>query len=94
MRRWPLRRHPSFAAAAASAFCLFLAGCARAPAFNVLGSFFPGWIACIVFGILITVLVHLLLQRAGIERNLKALPVLYLCSALIFGSILWLLVFE
>jgi len=71
-----------------------LSGCARAPAFNILGSFFPGWIACIVFGILLTVLVHVILQRADLERNLKALPLLYLCSALIFSSILWLLLFE
>ncbi len=73
---------------------MFLAGCSRAPAFNVLGSFFPGWIACIASGIVLTVILHFVLRRAGIERQLKALPLLYLCSALIFGSVLWLLLFE
>lgn len=71
-----------------------LSGCARAPAFNILGSFFPGWIACIAVGILLTVLVRLALQRFDFERQLKVLPLLYLSLAILFGSLLWLLFFE
>jgi hypothetical protein len=73
---------------------VLLAGCSHAPAFNVLGSFFPGWIACIAAGILLTLLLHWALRRAGLERDLRALPVVYLCSTLIFSSLLWLLLFE
>ena len=73
---------------------LMTAGCRRAPAFNVLGSFFPGWIACIVFGVLMAVLVRAVMARLEWERYLKALPLVYLSVVLIFACLLWLVVFE
>jgi len=73
---------------------VFLCGCGRAPAFSILGSFFPGWIACILVGILLTVLVRWGLSRLDIERDLKALPLVYLSLSLFFACTLWLLFFE
>lgn len=81
------------ALAVASAGCA-LSGCARAPAFNVLGSFFPGWIACAAVGILLSTAVHFALQRFDLERHIRLLPILYLSLATLFSSLLWLLFFE
>lgn len=92
MRRWLQARLPVVVLSAAALD--LLSGCARAPAFNILGSFFPGWIACIALGILLTVVVRFVLQRLNIERQLIFLPLVYTSLAILFGSLLWLLFFE
>lgn len=71
-----------------------LGGCRRAPAFNVLGSFFPGWILCIVAGIVVTILIRAVLYRTGVERNLKLLPLVYTSLSVAIACIFWLLFFE
>ena len=77
-----------------AAVAVALSGCGRAPAFNILGSFFPGWIACTCAGILLTVAIRLLLARMDLERRVRALPLLYLSLSLLFACTLWLLFFE
>ena len=34
---------------------LLLTGCQQAPAFNVLGSYFPAWLFCLCMGMVLTV---------------------------------------
>ena len=45
-----------------SALLLFT-GCGRAPSFDILGSFFPAWLVCLVVAILLTVVSRMLLNR-------------------------------
>ena len=45
-----MKRRENYGLAAAS---LSLAGCARAPAFDVIGSFFPAWLVCLIAAILL-----------------------------------------
>ena len=71
-----------------------LSGCMRAPSFNVLGSYFPGWIACILVGIVSTAIVRWILKRTGLEEHLPLLPILYLSLALLIACGLWLIAFE
>ena len=78
----------SFAAA------VMLAGCSRAPSFNILGSFFPSWILCSVIGILLAVALRLLFVRIKLEAQLKPLILVYPCLALFFTFTLWLLFFS
>jgi hypothetical protein len=47
--------------------CLTVSGCERAPSVDVLGSYFPGWLVCLVVALLLTVLVRWMLQRLYIE---------------------------
>ena len=42
---------------------LLLSGCGRAPSFDIMGSFFPAWLVCLVMAILLTVLSRELLRR-------------------------------
>jgi len=79
---------PSFAA------MLLLAGCSRAPSFNILGSFFPSWILCGVIGILLTVGSRLLFVRIKLEEQLSPLILVYPCLAAFFTFTLWLLFFS
>lgn len=45
---------------------LFATGCTRAPSFDILGSFFPAWLVCLILGIPLTILVRWLLLRLHI----------------------------
>ena len=81
-------------AGSALAAVQFVAGCSRAPSFNILGSFFPSWIVCGLIGILLTVAVRLLLVRVGFEQELSPLIVIYPCLTAFFTFTLWLLFFS
>jgi FtsH-binding integral membrane protein len=69
-------------------------GCAHSPSFNVLGSYFPGWIACMVASILLTALVRFVLNRLQWEQRVPALPLFYFAIALLIACLIWLIAFE
>jgi YtcA family len=70
---------------------LLMTGCGRAPSFDILGSFFPAWLVCLVVAILLTVI-----SRALLSRYVEiAWPVLvYPSSTALFSFALWLLLFR
>jgi len=71
---------------------IWLAGCARAPSFDILGSFFPAWLLCLAVGLLLTFAARWLLLRAGI---LIAVPILtYPSLTALFACALWLAFFK
>ena len=79
--------------------CLFLAthvlaGCGHSPSFNVLGSFFPGWILAVFLGIVCALLLHVLLVRLDLQRWFAALPLLYLSVTVLTASLIWLVAFD
>jgi YtcA family len=76
-------------ALAAVAACA-LAGCSSAPSRNILGSYFPSWMICALFGLGATLVVHGLLQRAGIAKEIPMPVVVYLALAVAFTLALWL----
>jgi hypothetical protein len=78
----------------ASTLVFALTGCARSPSFNVLGSYFPGWIACMVAGILLTGLVRFILNRLEWEQRVPALPVFYFSIAVLIACLIWVIAFD
>ena len=74
-------------------FCLLvLTGCSRAPSFDVLGSFFPAWLFCLVLGLLLTVATRQLFLRAHV---VLAVPILtYPSLTALFTCALWLAFFR
>jgi hypothetical protein len=69
-----------------------LTNCGRAPSFDVLGSFFPAWIACLGLGLLFTVAFRWLLLRLHI---VIALPIVtYPSLTALFTFALWLAFFR
>jgi hypothetical protein len=74
---------------------LWIAGCSRAPSFNILGSYFPAWIVCGVIGILLAVAVRLFFVRINLENELLApLILVYPCLTAFFTFTLWLVFFS
>jgi YtcA family len=70
----------------------FLTGCERAPSFDVLGSFFPAWLACLALGIVLTAAARWLLLRLHIVIALRVLTYPSLTALLSFA--LWLALFR
>jgi hypothetical protein len=69
--------------------CLAVAGCERAPSFDILGSYFPGWLVSLTVALLFTVLVRFLLLRLKIELAAPIVAYPSLLAGLTF--VLWLL---
>jgi hypothetical protein len=71
---------------------LFLTSCERAPSFDIMGSFFPAWLLCLAFGLLLTVACHWLLSRLHI---VIAVPILtYPSLSALITLALWLAFFR
>ena len=69
-----------------------LTGCGRAPSFDVLGSFFPAWLACLALSVVLTVAARWLLSRI---RIVIVFPVLTWPSLTAFFSFaLWFALFR
>jgi YtcA family len=71
-----------------------VAGCARAPSIDVLGSFFPAWLLCLTVGILLAAGTRFLLLRLHLEEALSPPIVMYVCLTALFTFGLWLLFFH
>jgi hypothetical protein len=70
----------------------FSTGCSQAPSFDIIGSFFPAWLVCLVVALLLTVAAYWLLLRA---RLALALPVLtYPSLTVLFTLALWFAFFR
>jgi hypothetical protein len=66
--------------------------CSRAPSFDILGSFFPAWLVCLMSGLLLTFGARWLLSRV---RVVLAVPVLtYPSLTALFTLALWLTFFR
>jgi len=77
--------------------CLLFTGCrtdAHAPTVDVLGSYFPAWIICILIGLAITLVVRLILIILKLNAHLRPAPLVYLCLTILFTLAIWLLFFQ
>jgi len=64
----------------------------RAPSFDVLGSFFPAWLACLAAGLVFTGAAHWMLSRFMIRLSVPALT--YPSLTALFTMALWLAFFR
>ncbi|HVW78587.1 MAG TPA: YtcA family lipoprotein [Alloacidobacterium sp.] len=73
---------------------IFLSGCGRAPSFNILGSFFPAWLACIAVGIALAAVAYWLFARLHIDKYITPTILVYPCIAAFFAFTIWLIFFS
>jgi hypothetical protein len=71
-----------------------LAGCGRAPSFNIFGSFFPAWLICMVVGILLAAIANWVLTALKLEKLISWGILVYPCLAAFFAFTLWLVFFS
>jgi len=80
--------------ACGAAACLFFTGCGRAPAINILGSFFPAWMICLTAGVVLAFVVRFILLRYRLETEVGPLALFYLCVVILSTCLLWLILFR
>ena len=89
MRRKPLRWP---AGCEIASLPWLVSGCSRAPSFDIVGSFFPAWLICLVIGILLAALARWLLLRQQIA---VVWPILvYPSLVALFTFLFWLTFFS
>ena len=71
---------------------LLLTSCGRAPSFDLLGSFFPAWLACLAISVVLTVVARWLLLRLQVAIALPALTYPSLTALVAFAF--WLALFR
>ena len=67
---------------------LLLASCSRAPSFDILGSYFPAWLICLVLSVVLTAVMRWLLLRFQIAVVFPILVYPSLTALFAFG--MWL----
>lgn len=66
--------------------------CSRAPSFDIIGSFFPAWLICLVLALVLTIVAYWLLLRARIVLAVPVLTYPSLTALLTFAF--WLAFFR
>lgn len=69
-------------------------GCSRAPSIEVIGSFFPAWMFCIIGALVLAGLMRMALLRWELEPKLGPLVVFYPCLTVAITCLLWLILFS
>ena len=66
----------------------------RSPSIDVLGSYFPAWLLCIVVGVVLTIVARLLFIAWKLDTHLRLKPIVYPCLTAVFAMTVWLLFFR
>ena len=77
---------------------LLLGGCHltrdQSPTIDVVGSYFPAWLLCIVVGLVITLVARQLLVGFNLNVHLHPAALVYPCMILLFTLTVWLAFFS
>lgn len=57
----------------------------HSPTFDLLGSYFPAWMVCIVVSIVLTVIARQVLGALEIDEHLRPKGLVYLCLSIVFA---------
>jgi hypothetical protein len=72
---------------------LALFGCGAAPTVNVMGSFFPAWLICIVIGVMLTTLSRQVFVAMRIAGELGPSALVYPSLTALWTFAAWLVLF-
>jgi len=64
-----------------------------APSVNILGSFFPAWLICIVVGLVLTIITRQVLIATRLSPHVGPAPLIYPSLAAVWMFATWLVVF-
>jgi hypothetical protein len=66
----------------------------RAPTVDIMGSFFPIWMFCIIGGIVLTLLFRFLLVHARLDEEIGPRVIVYPGMATLIACAIWLVWFQ
>jgi hypothetical protein len=61
---------------------------------DILGSYFPAWMVCILSGLTLTLIAHWIVQARNLKSYLGPLPLIYSCLMIIFTFATWILFYQ
>ena len=61
---------------------------------DVLGSYFPAWMVCIISGLTLTLVAHWIVQMCQLKPYLGPAPLIYSSLAIIFTFATWILFYQ
>ena len=78
----------------AQLICLLCTGCGRAPSVDVIGSFFPVWMVCLIIAIVLTSILRIVFLRYRFESEVAPVALFYPCVVVQLSCLLWLIFFR
>ena len=67
---------------------------AHSPTLDVLGSYFPAWMVCILLGLVLSVITRQLLIGLRLNAQLRSVGLVYLCMMILWTMAVWLICFK
>ena len=61
---------------------------------DILGSYFPAWMVCILSGLALTFIAHWLVQAGNLKPYVGPAPLIYSCLMIIFTFATWILFYQ
>jgi hypothetical protein len=66
----------------------------HSPTIDILGSYFPAWMVCILSGLTLTLIAHRIVQLGNLKPYLGPAPLIYSCLMIIFTFATWILFYQ
>jgi len=61
---------------------------------DILGSYFPAWMVCIVSGLALTLVTHWIIQLGNLKSYIAPAPLIYSSLMIIFTFATWILFYR
>ena len=66
----------------------------RSPTIDILGSYFPAWMICIVSGLTLTLVSRWIIRAYHFEAYASPAPLIYTCLTIIFTFLTWIIFYQ
>ncbi len=66
----------------------------HSPTVDILGSYFPAWMICIISGLTLTLIAHWIVQVGRLKSYLGPAPLIYSSLMIIFTFATWILFYQ
>lgn len=66
----------------------------HSPTIDILGSYFPAWMICMVSGLTLTLIAHWIVQVCKLKPYFGPAPLIYSCLMIIFTFATWIIFYQ
>jgi YtcA family len=66
----------------------------RSPTIDILGSYFPAWMICIVSGLTLTLVSRWIIRAYHLEPYASPTPLIYSCLTIIYTFMTWIIFYQ
>jgi YtcA-like protein len=66
----------------------------RSPTIDILGSYFPAWMICIVSGLTLTLVSRWVIRACHLEYYASPVPLIYTCLTIIYTFLTWIIFYQ